>query len=269
MHTLLSLLLVTNTQAAGPEVWAALYNGRLIASVDRDPAAAVAVYEALLTHLPNDDPLRGEILYWLGRGRFELGDTDGAVSALQKSLEVDERRDDARRFLGSIEMHRREVTSLPLRVTPTPSAPGPWVRGWTRGAAADLTVIAGEPPLLRWQTTVRPGDDDFIAVPFAEGTPVPRQIRLAIRAVSFDAEIQLILHDAGGRTWASPIETISTEHWQTLTWETGDFELEGLPPVQVGPAPKDVRALWVRDATALWSRARGDNTLLIREFSAQ
>ena len=37
--------------AASPEVWAALHNGRMVAAMEQDPAQAAAIYEGLLDRL--------------------------------------------------------------------------------------------------------------------------------------------------------------------------------------------------------------------------
>jgi hypothetical protein len=105
---LLSLLL-SPAQSASPEVWAALHNGRMVAALEQDPAQAAAIYEVLLEHLTQEnEPLRDELLFWLGQSRFEAGDIDGAIAALS-SAESPE----ASELLGMIAVWSEPVSALP------------------------------------------------------------------------------------------------------------------------------------------------------------
>ena len=108
MLPLLSLLL-SPAQSASPEVWAALHNGRMVAALEQDPAQAAAIYEVLLEHLTQEnEPLRDELLFWLGQSRFEAGDIDGAIAALSAAESPE-----ASELLGMIAVWSEPVSALP------------------------------------------------------------------------------------------------------------------------------------------------------------
>ncbi len=108
MLPLLSLLL-PSAQSASPEVWAALHNGRMVAALEQDPAQAAAIYEVLLEHLTQEnEPLRNELLFWLGQSRFEAGDIDGAIQALSTADSPE-----ASELLGMIAVWSEPVSALP------------------------------------------------------------------------------------------------------------------------------------------------------------
>ena len=93
--------------ASGPEIWSALYNARLIESADRDQRAASDVYEAVLEHLEAEDPLRGELLYALGRARLDAGDRAGARAALVQAASPNnppQAREPAEALLARLEL---------------------------------------------------------------------------------------------------------------------------------------------------------------------
>ncbi len=110
MLPLLSLL-IQPARAASPEVWAALHNGRMVAALEQDPAQAAAIYEVLLDHLTEEnEPLRDELLFWLGQARFEAGNIEGAIEALSQAHSPE-----AASMLGLIAVWADPVTALPYR----------------------------------------------------------------------------------------------------------------------------------------------------------
>lgn len=112
MLPLLSLLL-SPAQSASPEVWAALHNGRMVAALEQDPAQAAAIYEVLLDHLTKEnEPLRDELLFWLGQSRFEAGNIDGAIEALSEAGSPK-----AAELLGMIAVWSAPVSTLPYSST--------------------------------------------------------------------------------------------------------------------------------------------------------
>ncbi|MFT5679102.1 MAG: hypothetical protein ACI8RZ_000006 [Myxococcota bacterium] len=108
MLPLLSLL-IAPAQSASPEVWAALHNGRMGAALEQDPAQTAAIYEVLLEHLTKEnEPLRDELLFWLGQARFEAGNIEGAIEALSEA-----RSPEAAALLEMIQVWDDPVRTLP------------------------------------------------------------------------------------------------------------------------------------------------------------
>ena len=254
----------TSALAGGPEVWAALYNGRLIGSVDRDPAAEVAVYETLLDHLAEDDPLRSEILYWLGRARFESGDTEGALAALGSAATTQRQQTRAREYMGAVQMHIHAIESIP-HSTHFEAGQSHWVRGWNRGDPHDLRVEEAKGKAsLCWEREVRQGEDDFIALPFSATTPMPRQIVMRMWARDFDAQIRVVLEDAQGHEWSAPVVLVPSKHWETFTFQTQDFVSVDAPS-DARKHSQGLRTLMLRDMTGVNTPRRGQNKLYISE----
>ena len=90
MLALALLIAPQPAQSASPEIWAALHHSRIVAAVEQDPAQAASFYEVLLEDLTKEnEPLRDEILFWLGQARFEAGDIEGAIAALSQAEGAD------------------------------------------------------------------------------------------------------------------------------------------------------------------------------------
>ena len=104
-------LLLFPAEASSPELWAALHNGQLVAATEQDPAQAAEIYEVVLDALTDDtEPMHEELLYWLAMARFEAGDIDGALQAIQASD-----LPDAANLRGLIEAWAAPVSDLPYR----------------------------------------------------------------------------------------------------------------------------------------------------------
>lgn len=163
--------------AASPEVWAALHNGRMVAALEQDPAQAAAIYEVLLDHLTEEnEPLRDELLYWLGQSRFEAGNIDGAMAALSTAQSPE-----AATLRGLIEVWADPVVALPYRSS-------------TR---IELTAETA------WQLVF-----DGVA---------PRSISLKLRADAGAALLLLSLTDLEGRRWEQELLEIADGEWQEMT----------------------------------------------------
>ena len=131
-------LLLLMAVASGPEDWAALHSGRLMHALDRDASAAISVYEAVIEHLDEDDPLRADYLYWLGRAWFEAGHTPNTLAALDQ---VDRRAtvsSAARSLKGRIQLDAARLPSVPTSVDPA-ATPRPLISGWGTVACRSST----------------------------------------------------------------------------------------------------------------------------------
>lgn len=264
------MALWTGAQAAGPEVWSALYTGRLLASADGDHAAAVAAYEAVLEHLPEDDPQRAELLYWLGRSELDAGRPQAAWPHLVDASESsdDEIREAARKLLAGLLLAEARVTSLPL-ATSFDDGRSPFVRGWTRGDLKDLRIMKGDArdgAVLAWEVEVQAGEDDFLRAALTNDARALSRLRLRLRSGAFPAQVRILLEDAEGARWTAPVRTVPAGEWLPVELTLNSFSPADAPAAVRRPEPGSIRAVEVRDLTAYLSEQRGQNTLYIDDL---
>lgn len=189
---LLAALLLGAAEAASPEVWAALHNGRMVAALEQDPAQAAEVYEVLLDHLTEEnEPLRDELLYWLGQARFEAGDTEGAIEALAQATSPE-----AVTLRELIAVWAEPVKAIPYR--------------------------SQEPTVLTAQTSWR-----LIFNNAALEGSQPSVISLKLRAEEGAALLQLSLTSLEGQRWEQEILELADGEWQEMTFEFADLRPVG------------------------------------------
>lgn len=247
--------------AAGPEVWAALQDARLAEAADRDPGAAIAIYETVLNHLPAEDPLRGELLLQLARARFDEGDIPGARAALVEISGDPQVGARARAWRVQVDAWERRALRLPLQVSLTTGA-GPLVLGWS--ASADASLQAG-PDGLTWTTVVRDGRDDYVLAVLDEGAGPLRSLSLRLRALDLPAHLRVIVEDDAGRRYTAPILALGPGQAADL-----DLAVADLLPVQSnGPQvldPGRVRVVMLQDVTAFHAPERGSSRILLESL---
>ncbi len=253
-------------RADGPEVWAALYSGRLSESADRDPAASIAIYETLIEHTSEDDPIRGELFYWLGRARYGAGEIELAREALRHAARDPRSHVVARELQGRIEMEAGRVTSLPYRED-FHGGRGSWVRGWPRGFDEDLGTEPspgdGGDPCLTWLTEVAEGESDTILLPVTSGGRGLQRLRLELRSERFEARLRVMLEDSRGELWSAPVLEVGTEAWLTVDLPLTAFAPASAPAERRHPEGGTIRSLQVRDVTAFHTTSRGENRLYL------
>jgi len=193
---ILLMALAQPVHAVGPEVWAALNDGRLVDAADRDSTQAIAIYEAILEHLPTDDPIHGEILYWLGRARYDAGDTEGAREALEEAGNIDPRiQIAASDFLKQIDMALAPIRSLPYHQSYSSEYMG-----------------------------------NGFSLAFGEDSAQVSEIHLKLRVLHRSA-IQVALLDLDGSRWLARYSGMPEDTWTELTMEMTDFSnAEGKNP---------------------------------------
>ena len=248
--------------ADGPEEWAALYNGRLAGAVDRDPAQAISVYDAVLAYLDEDDPLRGELRYWRGRARLDLGQRDGAIEDLQAAAEDARLGPEARTFLGRLELTESTVKSLPF-TQDFDDGERSFVRGWPNGRRDDLSVVRlSDRPgqVLAWRRNVREAESDSILLAFAVDS-APEQLRITARADAFDARLRILLEDVEGRRWTAPVLVIPSDDWLSVELGVASFVPAEAPASRARPSGAAIRRIEIRDVTAFHTADRGENRL--------
>jgi hypothetical protein len=252
-------------RAEGPEDWASLYDGRLNQSMDRDPQAAIAVYETLLRGMPDGDPQRGELLYWLGRARLSAGDAAGAMETLRSAQAVWSSRSRSRALLGRLVALKTAVRQVPYDQD-FQRGTEPWVRGWARGRDEDLAGAPGQTGrLAAWRTEVRDGEEDFLTFAVTTDGVAVRRILLSLQASAFPAVVQLRLEDANGVRWHTEAMAIPTESWTPIDLPLNRFAPEGGAAAILDGS--ELRWVSLVDVTAGYAEDRGENRLLIDDLA--
>ena len=137
--------------AGGAADWSSQYNARLSQALGSEPSEAIAVYEALLAQLPQQNPQRGDVLYWLGRARWSAGDLAGAKQSLESARGYRSSRPRAR-TLGRIQKTKDSYGPVSIRFSTRYRA---LARGWEL-REDDLTVHDGPGGrVVRWAQRFR------------------------------------------------------------------------------------------------------------------
>jgi tetratricopeptide (TPR) repeat protein len=259
-----AVALSADALADGPEEWAALYNGRLVDAVDRDPASAIPVYDAVLAYLDEDDPLRGELLYWRGRARHDLGQREAALEDLNAAAEDARIGPEARTFLGQLEVAERTVRGLPF-LQDFDDGERSFVRGWPIGRRDDLSVVRlsdRKGQVMAWRRLVREAEADRIVLGVAVDA-APERLRFTVRSDAFDARLRVLLEDAEGRRWTAPVLLVPSDDWLTLDLGIASFVPAEAPASRARPDGTPIRRVEIRDVTAFHAADRGENRLFI------
>jgi len=255
-------LYASDARAAGPEVWAALQDARLAESADRDPGAAIAIYETVLHHLDDGDSLRGELLIQLARARFDDGDIEGARAALVEASTEPVVSARARAWRVQVDAYQRRVQHVPMSEN-FHSGTGPFVLGWS---AAPQAAIGGGDLGLVWHTVVRDGRDDYVLAAVDAQAGSIHRLGLGLQADDIDAQVRVIVEDDGGRRWTAPVIDLAVGQPVNV-----DLAVADLLPAQPGSPsavdPAGIRVVMLQDVTAFHSAARGQNQIRVQHFS--
>ncbi len=221
-------ILMGTAWASGPEDWAALHSGRLSSSLDREPAAARAIYEAVVEQIDDDDPLRGECVYWLGRAAFESGKRDEAIALLGA---VDGRSSvaaAARSLRGRLGVQRHLVTTLPAELNLVgPNAQV--VPGWSPGMAPIETLVDADRPMLSWPVTMDAVQVGFLAIGLAPTAGRVDTVRMEARSTEVALAVRWVAETVGGGTWLGAPQVLRPGMWQTVS-----VDLDTLRPRREG-----------------------------------
>lgn len=262
----LLLLLLQPAMAEGPEAWASLHDGLLNQAMDREPFAAIASYEALLSGTPEGDPMRGDLLYWLGRARLASGDAAGALETLGAASKVWSSRARARSLMGRLRAQKQAVRTVPYSQGFESSA-SPWVRGWDRGRDGDLALERGpDRQVAGWKIEVREGQEDFLTFAVqTDGAPI-RAISMRLQATEFPVVVEVHLADDQGGVWRAPMIPVSAGSWISV-----DLPLDQFVNLDSGVAAGAIgggslRWVTLKEVTALHLEDRGENQLLIDDL---
>ena len=255
--------------AGGAEDWSSQYNARLSQALGSEPSEAIAVYEALLAQLPQENPQRGDVLYWLGRARWSAGDLTGAKQSLESARGYRSSRPRARILLGRMAAEDKAIRTVPY-VYPFRLDTGPWVRGWERGREDDLTVHDGPGGrVARWVTEVQEGEDDFLIFGMDVDGEQISQFSMRVWAESMTSHLRILIEDVEGRRWTAPVQVVKPGLWQDIVLPLEDFVRADAPAAQGSPDSRKLKWFIFRDVTAFHSAARGDNALMLDDLSVR
>lgn len=242
-------------------IWEGLYDARLIEAADGTPAIAIQYYEELLQELPADAPQRPEVLYWLGRARFSLGDLDGAIAALQEAARSPDQRPMAEALLSRIELQRRGAIGLPIRWDFS-QGPMSFSRSLDDDAGRLATRLIDGNPALIWPMLVRSGGIGHISLSLAQELPI-RYLAFRARAERFPANLQVVLLSPDGGRFSAPLVVVPTGRWMRVEWRVESFRaIDGRAEAPLRRA----RVVVFQELTGYLSSDRGDNALFIDDL---
>jgi len=210
--------------ASGPEEWAALHSGRLMAALDRDPMAAISVYEAVIEHLDADDPLRADYMFWLGRAWFEAGQPEEAINALAA---IDSRSSvslTARALHGRIKLDQNRLKTLPVTIEPDQDG-APIVVGWSADAAP-LTVVpaaGGGPTTLSWPLATDQLRAGFLAVGLDPDAGQLESVQLVAQSSTVVLAARVIVETFDGQTYAGVPSVLRPGVWTNVEARVGQL----------------------------------------------
>lgn len=306
--TLAALLLASGlgggsaSAAEGPADWNELYDARLLEVADGRTRAVVENLTSLRSRVDRDDPLHGEVAWWLAQARFALGDVEGARESLAEARRYRGVRDLAIAFEGQLEYITREVKSLPLRES-FEGGVGPLVHAWRQGPFGrvvsgtparlaplledgltefmDLpleevrrasrappagTSPAPEDPAVIWTVVVRDMRHDHLLVNLGQAARHPTAVRFQAQAVGFPGYIRLIAVDERGREYASDYYAVPTEGPVALDYALTDFYAVDPKSARVRPHGTAIRELRFEDITGYLSADRGTHAFWIDDL---
>ncbi len=235
----------------GVRAWETLYDAQLIETVDGTPSVAWKYYEQLLDEVPESDPLRGQVWLALGRAGWDSGRPKEAEYALREALRYPGARREAESFLARIEMETRRVRQLPSRLG-FEGGTGGFVRAPENADRGALEVRPEDGnPALAWNTEVRSGAPDRVALALHPGLPL-RGLSLRVRAHQAPARLLLRVGDGVGGVWGEAEVTASPGGWTRVEL------LPGRGAARVTP-----RLFEVLDVSGLRGAEGGENTIVL------
>ena len=133
-----------------------MHDGMLIELMDGELNQAVDWYQGLLTALPEDDPPREQLTYWMARAYVSSGDLDAAHKALQQLEQSGTTPERVARLLARIKGLSLQIQSLPVHHS-FRSGTENWVHSWSdpdKGHIGLERPDSGGNRTLAWTTHV-------------------------------------------------------------------------------------------------------------------
>jgi hypothetical protein len=239
----------------------------LMEAAEGDLQHAVSWYEGLSEGMAEDDPIRPELHYWLGRGRYIQGESEGARKALRIAATEDKLRARTAALLGQMDALDLQVRSLPIEHT-FDTGTSHWLHDWRFGERGTIGIgipDSGEDSAMIWSTSVADKDQDQISIGFSEQVS-PTHFEMSLRAGAFPAWVVLLVKDAQGFGYYSEdYVELDTRDWVVVQLDNRAF-LPTEPSAVAGVGseyPHQVKTLILRDVTEFYSSDRGTNTIYV------
>ena len=208
--------------------------------------------------------------YWV-KSWCELND-DGQVTAALDDLRIaagyPSTREEARSFLGQLQLRQNEITNIPFSQN-FDGGDSNFVRGWPAGRVDDLAVVKlSDRPgqVLSWRRTVRDAEGDGILLA-VRSLEIPERIRVAMRADSFDARLRVLVEDSDGRQWTSSVLLVPSDGWGIVDLAVAELVPADAPASRDRPVGVVVRRVEFRDVTAFHGLDRGENRIFLDDFA--
>lgn len=244
-----SSLMLVLSPASGPEDWAALHSGRLIHALDRDAPAAISVYEAVMQHLDEDDPLRADYLYWLGRAWFDNGNHQRASTALNA---VDGRATvsaAAESLEGRIQLDAVRLHTLPATIDLLADPPH-LVPGWgTRSTPYSVSPPTdGQTAAISWPIATDSVRAGFLAVGLVPGAGSLEAVRFEATSLGVALAARVVVESIDGHTYAGVPTVLRPGQWTPVKVHTRQLRPQtrgepALDPVRVNMVAIEVAPL--------------------------
>jgi len=205
---------------------------------------AVKTYERLVGRLPGDDPLRGDVLFALGRAHWSTGRLDASRTWLLEGIRTGVCPTRCRDLLERVELEAARVTQLPLTWTFDDGAEHALFHPWRFQDRGGVRTDAGT---LVWRTSPDRRQPDRLVMGLGDVGPVS-SLELELASVSRDMTLQLVVITVDDRRYglreALRVPTGMPFHAQV---SPADFvPVEDGPPVLVDDAFAE---LWLVDIT--------------------
>lgn len=264
-------LLPLVARAEGPAEWCELYDARLLEVADSSTLAVEENLESLLSRVGENEPLRGDVAYWLANARLALGDLEGARAATALARRFPHTLEAATAFDSQIDAIERRITRVPVR-SDFSDSPSPFAHSWIHGDRGSISTgepppVPGAPPqgnsALRWLSRVRDADDDQVVLTFDPGAGAVKGVRFMARAEGFPAYLRLLLLETDGHEFTSDYVLVPTDQWLAVEAPLGAFFIAEPGTARTRPRPDSVQAVHLQDVTGYLSADRGNHVIWI------
>lgn len=258
-------LLVGAARADDVAQWELLHDALLERSLRGVDDDVEALFEQLAQDLPAASPVRGRALLALGEARVELGDVEGARAALRECVRMGPGREPCLQLLGRVELDQGAVREIPLTWTFSEPEHG-FVHPWSYAGKGSVRVEErGGDPALTWTTRVEAQSDDQLVLGFHVADEPPSGVKFTVHATAFDAHLRLVVYDVAGNRFTRGQFIAPIGRDQPIDAPVDTFQ--GVDDDRGALDPATIHHLVVQDVTGYVARSRGDNTLVIDDFT--
>jgi hypothetical protein len=217
---------------------------------------------SLSRELALTDPVRVEVLRWLGQVDERRGNVDEARTTLLDGIRTGQ-CEACRDLFQELELERRAARRPTTWTFDDEGGADPHQHGLFHPTAAEalgsirLTTVtpAEEPPasVLVWATERRGTAADRLVIGLREGL---EELEVVVRAVDREGALSVVVEDLAGRRFVAPTAELPADRWTTLVIRADDLESADRLPLR----PDDARRVEIvevprgtaDEASTLW-----------------